>query len=243
MRKVAVFVEGQTELIFVREMLLKIFLYQNVSIECYTLFNDRSFNTTEYKASSPNPTVYYQIINVGNDSRLLSALLNREKKLWNDGFDRIVAVRDMYSRNYRELATNHQISAFLNHQFVNGVQEQLKLRAEKPDQIFFHFAIMEVEAWFWGYKEIFPRLHADFTHEFITAHLGTSFLTMDPETALFHPAKDLEDMLCLRGIEYDKSKGSIYSLLSNAMEDDHQALVESSICSTYASFWKDLLAD
>jgi hypothetical protein len=40
MKKVAVFVEGQAELILVRELLLKMYDYQDIGINCYNLICD-----------------------------------------------------------------------------------------------------------------------------------------------------------------------------------------------------------
>ena len=53
MVKTAIFVEGQTELIFVREYLLKLYGYNGVEVACFTLFTDGSRNSTEYPYQCP----------------------------------------------------------------------------------------------------------------------------------------------------------------------------------------------
>ena len=104
MIKTAIFVEGQSELIFTRELLLKYFEYQNIHIECYTLFNDHNLNPTEYKYDNKNAAFYFQILNIGNDQKVISSILKREKYLFSKehGFHKIVGLRDMYSKEYRE---------------------------------------------------------------------------------------------------------------------------------------------
>ncbi len=59
MTKTAIFVEGQTKLVFVREYLLKSYAYQDISIACYTLFRDDSFNTTEYAFPNENARNFF----------------------------------------------------------------------------------------------------------------------------------------------------------------------------------------
>ena len=54
MRKIAIFVEGQTELIVVREYLLKWFNYENIEIECRTLFTDSKFHAFPYDFATPS---------------------------------------------------------------------------------------------------------------------------------------------------------------------------------------------
>jgi hypothetical protein len=60
MRKFAIFVEGQTELITVRELLLKKFNYV-VSIECITLFKKGNLRKVPYDFSNPNAQFHFLI--------------------------------------------------------------------------------------------------------------------------------------------------------------------------------------
>lgn len=94
MRKIAVFVEGQTELIFTRELILKCYEWQNVQLECYSLFNDGDLNPEDYAFPNPNASIYYQLLNIGNDKKVLSSILKREKYLFsaNQAFDKIVGL-------------------------------------------------------------------------------------------------------------------------------------------------------
>ena len=111
MKKIVIFVEGQTELIFTRELLLKCYEWQNIWIECYSLFNDRDLNPVDYSHKDPNAEFYYQIINIGNDTKVLSSILKRERYLFssNQSFDKIIGLRDMYSKEYREAAKSQVI--------------------------------------------------------------------------------------------------------------------------------------
>ena len=73
MKKVAVFVEGQAELILVRELLLKMYDYQNIGIDCYNLICD-NLDEAPYKYGNMEANNYYMIVNVGNDNSVLSKM-------------------------------------------------------------------------------------------------------------------------------------------------------------------------
>ena len=64
MKKIAIFVEGQTELIFVREYLLKQFEYQGIDLECRNLFKDEKIQSAEYDFPNNEAEIHFQIINV-----------------------------------------------------------------------------------------------------------------------------------------------------------------------------------
>ena len=122
MRKVCVFVEGQTELIFVREFLLKWYEYQDISIACYQLIGNNTL-PAEYDFSMQDASVYYQLVNVGNDNKVLSWLLNRVGTLKNEGYEMIIGLRDMYCEYYRK--NSKTIDLELNQRIIDNVQEQI----------------------------------------------------------------------------------------------------------------------
>ena len=193
--KTAIFVEGQTELVFVREYLLKEFDYQNIAIECYTLFTDSNFHPTEYAFPNNTATYHFQIINVGNDNAVVSRILRREKYLWNAGFSRIIGLRDMYSKSYRETVKEvGVIDVDLNEEFKRSTKEQIVNSAEKPSQIDFTFAIMEAESWVLGFHNCFEKINPLLTVRHIEEHLGFNLEEINPETTFFHPAKIMEQI-------------------------------------------------
>jgi hypothetical protein len=239
MTKTAIFVEGQTELVFVREYLLKSFYYQNISIECYTLFSDNSINKTEYAFPNDLADSYFQIINVGGDNSVLTRLLNREQYLWNVGFNRIIGLRDMYSKNYRELTTKQgQIDESLNQEFIQETLSTLQTRAKQPDKIDFCFAIMEGESWILGFHDCFEKINPLLNSSFINEKLGYDLEKLDPEITFFHPANVVKDIYQLAGENYSKSKGNIEAIMASLQKDDFDALMNSSKCSSFKQFVK-----
>jgi hypothetical protein len=70
MRKIAIFVEGQAELIFVREYLLKRFDYQ-ISLLCQKLLYNERFDNVDYSIENPDATFHFTVIDVGGDTSVL----------------------------------------------------------------------------------------------------------------------------------------------------------------------------
>jgi hypothetical protein len=236
MRKIAIFVEGQTELIFVREFLLKIFDYQNVSLECYTLFNDSSLIPAEYDFPNENAEHHFQIMNIGNDKSVLSRMLNREQHMRNAGFERLIGLRDLYSKEYREKVQDHSINLEIIDKFKNGYRNQIS-----SDTVFFNFAIMEIESWILGFHNIFERIDEALTVSRIEASLGYNLETIDPELTFFHPSKNIEDIFSLAGKPpYGKSKEDVNAIVSHISKEDYNYLLNSSKCNSFKEFYESL---
>ena len=231
MIKTAIFVEGQTELVFVRELLLKVFEYQRIALECYTLFTDSSFIPAEYAFPNQEAEYFFQVINVGNDQSVLSRILRREEYMRHEGFVRIIGLRDMYSRQYREEAQNHKIDPILNQKFIVGARAQIK-----STNTYFSFAIMEVEAWLLGLRKVFAKMDERLTAEFIEEKLGFNLDTIDAEEAFFHPANQVNDLFGLIGKHYNKSKGDINAIVSHIAREDYFELLESDKCASFKEF-------
>lgn len=76
-RKIAVFVEGQTEYIFVRDFLCAWYEFdaKKLGLECYQ-FNGNKENKIPYPHGTRDSENFYLIYNVGNDQSVLSKMLN-----------------------------------------------------------------------------------------------------------------------------------------------------------------------
>ncbi len=238
MRKTAVFVEGQTELIFVREFLLKVFEYQNIDLECRTLFTDQSFLKAEYDFPNPAAAYHFQVINVGNDNSVLSRILKREQYMWNTGYERIIGLRDMYSKNYREASNTIQPS--VNQRFIDGIQQTIQVKASQPDKISVCFAIMETEAWFLGLYELFEKMNNRLTVTHIHTKLDLNLAAIDPETTVFHPAKCVEEIYALADKSYDKRKGDIEAIASLLEKQDFFTLQARDVCASFNLFFEKI---
>lgn len=234
MKKVVVFTEGQSELIFVRHLLIQLIGYERLSFECFDLKSDRLM-IVPFKHNPPTPLIHYLIINVGTDERVLSAIVERSEKYLGQGFE-VVGIRDMYSAEYKK--KSNRIDQRINdlifsavHNVINGLSN--------ADKIHFFFAIMELEAWLLGFHENFERLDASLTADHIRDNLGFDLRTTNPETAFFQPAIQLEQVLDLANRKYDKRKSEMESIVSKITIDDLKHLADSDRCGSFALFFSE----
>lgn len=206
MSKSALFVEGQAEQIFVRELLLRRFnwMSSSIGIRCYQLIAEQ-FESAEYDYGDDDAEHFYQLINVGNDNKVLSAMFTRANRMYDIGFERIIGLRDMYSHSYRELSP-YKVSQELNQQFIDISQKQIK------DKGFYgkmelHFAIMEVEAWMLA---LLDKWKGDLKDDDILNYF-------DKKTnieSIYHPFVVIKSITTLAGNPYEKHKEQVNSIIS-----------------------------
>jgi len=203
MKKIAVFVEGQTELIFVREYILKVFDNNRISFRCIKIMRDSAI-TVPYKYESPTAEYFFLLIDVSNDSRVLSAIREREKKLIISGYTKIVGLRDMYCRAYAK-KSDKKISEQLNEQFLEAAKKEI-LKMHNSNRIIFIFSIMEIEAWFLSLATIFNKINPKLTMEIIEDCLEYNLYNIDPQREFYKPSVELSKVLGIVGIEYKKKE-------------------------------------
>lgn len=240
--KVAIFVEGQSELILTKEFLLTMHEYCDVRIECHALLCDVT-KDVDYSFGTSDASHHYMIINVGNDNSVLSNMKSRINGLYKKGFDKVVGLRDMYSETYLKKNNNRRtINPELIKLFMESSQEEINGMAY-AERIKFCWAIMEVEAWFLGMKHLFESVNPVLTSDYIKSQLGYDLEKSDPETTYCHPAKVVGEIMGLVGKQYRKRESEIKSLVSYLTKEHYEGLMDSDICSTFTSYAKELLED
>jgi len=239
MIKSVIFVEGQTELIVTREFLLKFFEYAEIEIECYKLIVDNNAKKVSFDYLNPSAKFHFQIINVGNDKSVLSAIFRREKHLLKNNYTKIIGLRDMYSKEYNEFA--NEIKTEIISKFITNTNEQI-VNFESDIDIRFHYAIMEIEAWFLAISQLFQRYDSRLSNEHIYNRLALNLFACNPETDLFHPSKQVEKILNLIGVKYDKSKSIVEAIVGAITKDDIKELLESNKCKSFRDYWQDVIS-
>ena len=221
-RRIAVFVEGQTEQIFVRECLLKYYEYDasQLGIRCYRLLN-HEMQPASHDHGDEHSQNLYMIIDSGNDNNVLGAIRRRYERLQNK-YDSIIGLRDMFCDAYKSQAMGMGIDQELNQRFINSADKAVR-EFDCVCKVRFFFAIMEIEAWLIALCT--PSLIGD----------------IDPETEYLHPTISLKKILQAKGKSYDKHKGDIESLMANITRKDLLAFAESGKCASFRKFWDELV--
>lgn len=241
-RKIAIFVEGQAEYIFVRDFLCNWYEYDGnkLGIECLALRSER-FNTVPYPFGNRESENYYQIVNVGNDRSVLSKMLKEAARLKNAGFQLIVGLSDMFGDDYHKAVQTRTIDESINQKFKNTRQRIINDSAHK-DMLCYCFAIMEVEAWILGMSSILKHIDGYLTHSLILEQLQID-IDADPEKTYYHPAQILNNIYRLVGKQYGKHEGDIYKITSILGKDDYIELIESGKCKSFKEFAEEILQE
>lgn len=240
MRKIAVFVEGQTEQILVREFLICMYQYTNVGIECYSLRSDHlksvpyhyPDNDEVFRRSQEN---FYMIIDAGSDNAVVSGISKRNERLYNEGFEKVIGLRDMFCDEYHKRTDNRKIKREVNEFFI-AKQDEVKSYIPHSDIVFICFAIMEVEAWFLGLPTLFTKIDPCLTVDYIKKELKLD-LSLDPESTHYHPAKEMGRIYRLVGKTYDKHVTDVTSIVNKIDREDYEALInQAAKCFSFKEF-------
>jgi hypothetical protein len=234
--KIAVFVEGQGELIFVRKLLPLLIPYNILSLHCLSISADKPY--TVFKLPNPNASFSFTIVNVGNDERVLTEIAEREGNLVDKGYCQIIALRDMYGAAYRKLTQN--VDQEIINKFVRFHKDTIRDKMSNPEMISVFFAIMELEAWLLGMYNLFQKVNPSLTCDYIETELGFNLRNIDPQTEFFHPTVRIHEILNLIDEKYTKSKGQMESILSHLASEDISNAIERNRCRSLASFLDEL---
>jgi hypothetical protein len=204
MKKLAVFVEGQTEQIFIEKLLLEAAGKNNIAIEKRQASGGQSAKRKLklIEASKPDSGHRYfaQIVDCGSDSRVASDIRDRYDGLVAQGFETIIGLRDVYPD--------------ITHADIPLLRRGLHLYLQtKPIEVKFVLGVMEVETWFIAEHTHLQKLHSSLTPSLIKSRLGFDPSTDDIQVRP-HPAVDLDNIYRLAGLKYAKDKNTVRRTVS-----------------------------
>lgn len=233
--KIAVYVEGKTELIFLCHFLRKWFDNDpsKVCIRYWELDgvrpikNDLTFGDSHSLHS-------YAIINAGNDDKSLSEALKSASNQKNIGFDKVLVLRDMYSEKYKEGIRRSAIDKARNDLFIQFAQRAIDDR-NLTDFVHCHFAIMEIEAWILGMGWYLQKVDPILTPDYLLSALKLD-LNKDPEICFYHPTKRLKKIYGHIGSYYSKREDQVISIMSHLEKPDFQLLLDLNKCASFNAF-------
>jgi hypothetical protein len=232
LKKVAIFVEGLSELILVQRLLLIIgessVSYKTFELHCNDLRKPESDSLAMYDYKNPSANIEFLIIKANNDEKVVSAIKERAEGLIKQGYMNILGLRDMYSERYAKTS-----KGFINNQttddFIKGVNSIIQ-DMDCHDKIKIFFAIMEVEAWFLSTWEIFEKIDSSLTYSCIKTKLKFDS-KLDPRI-YYRPSREVKKILK----DYDKSKGKVCKIV-NKLEIEHiNKVIEDNRCKEYEDF-------
>jgi hypothetical protein len=243
LRKIAIFTEGQTERILVRESLLRIFDLSTISFECYELIS-KEYKVVKYRypaVDNPKANIFFLIVDAHGDGGVLTAIKDREINLVERGkFDTIIGLRDLYCDVYQKLSRG-KINQKISDQLIQGhvsVINQLTYH----DKIKIHYGIMEVEAWIIAMENLFQKINPVLTPEFIKQKLGLDLKRIDPQTTFYKPSDMLDSILCLVGKDYKKKEHELESICAKFDISDFNGVIGQNKCHAFWDFYKTIIS-
>jgi predicted ATP-dependent endonuclease of OLD family len=103
MKKIAIFVEGQTEQFFINKLLIEIAGKKNILIELKKFSGKKTSPKRDIYpktfATPTNPKHSVLIYDCGGDDSVKSRIIEENQDLQNDGYLEIIGLRDLYPLN------------------------------------------------------------------------------------------------------------------------------------------------
>ncbi|PID91295.1 MAG: hypothetical protein CSA96_09095 [Bacteroidetes bacterium] len=204
MKKLAIFVEGLTEQILVRQMLQAVLDRKRIAIQSVKItggHNVRMSFTVLRAAHVERQTEYYVLVyDCGGETNVKGYMMAHRQKLVGNGYSMILGLRDVYPNFQREDVP--KLKRGLNYKLPQkGARTQI------------HLAVMETEAWFLGEYRHLRKLSRKLSPEFVEKQMGFNPKTDNMEER-DRPAEDLKAIYRLVGHDYTKKRDRLNAVVS-----------------------------
>jgi len=194
MKKIALFVEGQTDQIFMEKLIREIIGKHGFSITNFKYFGGKKTIRKPILITTRNTradTEYYFVIyDCGGDDRVQSDIRERLDSLREEAFSLVIGIRDVYPETDIEK---------LKYYLYFGI-------SPKPDvSVKIILAVNEIEAWFIAEETHYQKISDKISLE--TANKITGLDVSNDNTEIIpHPSDTLKQIYIKGGTTYDKSK-------------------------------------
>ncbi len=205
MRKLAIFVEGQTEQIFLVKLIQAVAGANRIAINKVRARGGRRSGRTitqiEAVSHVADEAFYVQLCDCGCDNKVAADIREQYAALSRD-FVGIIGVRDLHPIARTDLC-----------RLVTSMRSYMK---NEPVRVQLIVAVMETEAWFLGETTHFGRIHPSLTTSAVEA-----ILCFDPSAGniedRLRPSKDLDNVYSRVGKNYAKDRNTVQDTI-NALD-------------------------
>lgn len=191
MKKLAIFVEGQTDRIFVYELLKCVIgSHSFFVVQSKIIGGNKKPKIVKVVAETKTAEAEYEIIiyDCGGDEGVVTRIREDAEKLKKQGYTNILGIRDYYSSKMPLLKLKNR-------------QKALVANLGIPVKII--IIVMEIETWFLAEITHFERVHSRLTVERIKNDLGIELPIKDVRDVL-NPTKTLKEIYQLVHRPYSK---------------------------------------
>ena len=196
MKKIAVFVEGQTEQVFASELVKQIFGHIKVAVEELQLMGkegSRYVRTIRSVDTESSTDYFFRIYDCqgGNiESTVKSEIREQFPILINESFSFIIGIRDVYP-----LPDLDMLKSMMDRELPSNTMLPIKI----------FLAVREIEAWFLAEEKHYSLIDESLTIPHINKIVGFDIMTNSTET-INHPSLTLKTIYQSVGKDYKKKK-------------------------------------
>lgn len=202
MKKIAFFVEGQTEMMFVHNFLRDYLQGKSIKFDKYKIRKNKII-VIQCERIGEDEEYNISIFDVGNDEGVFGAVSERSEQLITQhGYSYIFGIRDLYPGKIENL--EGMIQRFANMAKSKNLEENT----------YYAIAVQELEGWFFLDHHCICRYNDRVPTEEIIQRLGDG-LNFPEQIA--HPASLLNSILSKYGSGYDKKKSECHGI-TNAID-------------------------
>ncbi len=207
MNKLAVFVEGFTEILFVEKLIEELAGQNKVLIEQIRIRGGSNAprTTRTIRAAKPNTGQRYYVLlfDCGGDETVKTRILEEHENLTQSGYSRIIGIRDVRPNfTYADIP-----------KLERGLPTYIRTSLIP---VTFILSVMEIEAWFLAEATHYPKIDPTISTAAIKTQLGFDPETDDMERRT-HPTDDLNRCYALGGKSYQKGTRTTVDALDYAL--------------------------
>ncbi|WP_080405455.1 DUF4276 family protein [Burkholderia ubonensis] len=200
MKKVAIFVEGDTEFYFVEKLVQEIAGYGNVRLIMAKQHGNAIHFVRENGAPEGSAKLEIYLVNCSFDGKVKPFILERGEQLKNKGYTYIIGLQDLYPKGFDELD-----------KFEAGLAKGLD---KVPVPVTICVAVKEIEAWFLNEAEHFTNIDPKLDFPTISREIGFDPKNGSAEDSINHPAGTLDKIYQIAGLRYKKHGSEIHRLIA-----------------------------
>jgi hypothetical protein len=197
MKKIALFVEGQTEQIFSARLIQEIVGKHGFSIVNYKFMGGKKTLRKPLllatQDTNENTEYYFLIFDCGGDNKVQSDIRERLDSLKEESFSLVIGIRDVYPETDITM---------LEHYLYFGISVDYGIPVKNI------LADKETEAWFLAEETHYPKISDKISLE--TANeIANIDVSKDDTKAIPHPSNTLKQIYIKGGTTYDKSREKV----------------------------------
>lgn len=184
-KRVVIFVEGDSEMIFSSYLIQVLYEYQRIKINFNSWRSDDALKYNVMPQIRLGDELEFTLYNVGNVQRVVNIIKANAQSLLKQ-YNVVMGLRDIISQEYENMAGN-KIDFEIIERLIKNTHTLFAGDDNKGVEIF--FAVMELEAWYLGLTECLER--SGYNLLGIKESLGIDLEEADPEKTFYKPKKDI----------------------------------------------------